>query len=119
MNKYAESKEYHLAYAEMVRAAQYGGVTTYQEIARLMGLPTRGSHMASEVGKLLGEISENERRQGRPMLSAVVVGVSGVPGSGFFWLARELGKLTDGDDEEAFWRSERDAVYNAWRRTYR
>jgi len=50
------------------------------------------------------------------MLSAVAVGVNGSPGSGFFALARDLGRLGTDEDEAAFWQAEREAAYAAWRR---
>jgi hypothetical protein len=102
--------------AELVRAAQYRGITTYQDIAVIMGLPMKGSHMGAEVGWVLGEISEDEVKAGRPMLSALAVGVSGKAGPGFFGLAQKLRRLHKGDDEQAFWRQERDAAYAAWKR---
>jgi hypothetical protein len=42
----------------VVRAAQYRGVTTYQDIAAIMGLPMKGSHMGAEMGWVLGEMGE-------------------------------------------------------------
>lgn len=118
-NKYRGTTIYQLVYAELVAAARYRGTVTYQEIAQLMGLPLTGSHMGSELGHILGEISEDEHLHGRPMLSAVAVGVSGLPGSGFFACARDFGKLAeDGKAAEvAFWTAERDAVYGTWCRT--
>lgn len=87
--------------------------------AQIMKLPLQGSHMGREVGHLLGEISEDEHTHGRPMLSAVAVGVSGYLGEGFFAFARELGKLTKEGKvaADAFWTSERDAVYATWARS--
>ncbi|MFQ5401031.1 MAG: hypothetical protein ACE5E7_15710 [Anaerolineae bacterium] len=41
----------------------------------------------------MGEIAADEMKRGRPLLSAVAVGVSGQPGPGFFALARQLGRL--------------------------
>jgi hypothetical protein len=72
--------------------------------------------MARQVGQVLGEISENEHRAGRPMLSAIAVNEAGVPGEGFFKLARRLGKLAtqDARAEEQFLNSERNAVYATW-----
>ena len=35
---------------------------------------------------------------------------------GFFEFARDLGRLLSQDDEGAFWTSEREATYDAWRR---
>lgn len=119
-DKYRGTQEYVLVYAEMVRAARYQGVTTYQAVAQIMGLPLRDSYMGNEVGRVIGQISEDEFNLGRPLLSAIVVGVSGRPGAGFFKLARELGELI-GDSKEAetrFWEDEKAAVYDAWRRDF-
>jgi len=118
-SKHRGSREYMLVYCELIRAAQYKGVTTYQAIAQIMGLPLAGSHMGAETGRILGEISEDEHRQGRPMLSAVAGGVSGLPGQGFFGMAEGLGKLPVGATEEQkrrFWEEEKEAVYATWER---
>lgn len=115
-DKYRGTTQYFHVLAELVRAAQYRGQTTYQDIALLMGLRQKGSHMGREVGHILGEISEDEVRAGRPMLSAVAVGVNGKAGSGFFGLARRLGRLGENNDESAFWEEELHAAYSAWRR---
>jgi hypothetical protein len=92
--------------AKLVRAAQYRGLTTYQDIAVIMGLPVSGSHMGKETGHILGEISEDEVLSKRPMLSGVAVGVSGKPGPGFYGLAREIGLLKAGEDEISFWQTQ-------------
>ena len=113
-NRYRGKKEYSLVYTEMITAARYRGTVTYQEIAQIMGLPLQGSHMGMEVGWILGEISDDEVANGRPMLSAIVVNVQGLPGPGFFTLARQLGKLQD-DNEQAFWERERQLVYETWK----
>ncbi len=120
-DKYRGSKEYLLVYCELIRAARYQGVTTYQAIAELMGLPLKGSYMGKEIGKILGEISEDELNQGRPMLSAIAVGVSGSPGPGFFSLAREFAKLQDSSKEAelGFWEDEKAAVYATWQRKFK
>ncbi len=115
-DKYRNTTAYHLIYTELTTAARYRGTVTYQEIAQLMGLPLSGSHMGREVGYILGEISEDEHLQGRPMLSAVAVGVSGEPGEGFFGLANDLGKNTGdtADDKRKFWKAEKKAAYETW-----
>ena len=115
-DKYRGKTVYFHVLADAVRAAQYRGVTTYQDIAVLMGLPQSGSHMGKEVGWILGEISEDEVGAGRLMLSSVAVGVNGKAGPGFFGLARELARLRQGGDETKFWERERDATYAAWKR---
>jgi hypothetical protein len=113
-DKYRGTTTYFHVLAELVRAAQYRGFTTYQDVAIIMGLPVAGSFMGKERGYILGEISEDEVIAGRPILSSVAVGVNGKPGPGFFVLAHELGLLKAGEDESNFRHKERDAVYNAW-----
>lgn len=72
--------------------------------------------MGAATGYLLGEIAEDEVRSGRPMLSAVAVGVSGKAGPGFYGLAKQL-QLVDSDHQDLeFWAQQRDAAYDAWRR---
>jgi len=117
-DKYRGSREYLLVYAELIGAARYRGTITYQEIAGMIGLPSSGSHMGREIGQLLGEIAQEEHQNGRPMLTAIAVGVSGEPGPGFFRLARELGKLEDSsrEGERELWVEEMAAVYHAWQR---
>ena len=115
--KYRGQKIYHFVYHELIMAARYHGVITYQEIARLMGLPMSGNYMGKELGEILGEISEDEIVNKRPMLSALAVGVSGEPGDGFYNLAKELGRLHDDSKEgrQRFWEQEKQAVYEAWK----
>jgi hypothetical protein len=115
-SKYRGSKEYHLVYCKLIAAAQQRGEVSYKEVAHILGIDAPGHHMAREVGQVLGEISEDENAAGRPMLSALAVGVSGGPGEGFYALARQLGKLTaTGPNEEVqFWMSEQEHVYNTW-----
>ena len=115
-DKYRGSKAYHLVYAELIRAAQHRGLVTCQEVAKIMGLPLSGNHMQREVGQMAGEIAEDEHINGRPMLSAIVVNKQGQAGTGFFNLARSLGKLQSSapEDEAAFWEREKAAAYAAW-----
>ena len=116
-SKYRGTKEYHLIFNELITAAQYRGTVTYQEIAIIMGLPLSGGYMAGQVGKVLGEISEDEINNGRPMLSAIAVGVSGLPGPGFYKIATDLEKLKENTEEVQlkFWETEKAAVYETWR----
>ena len=118
-DRYRGKTVYYHVHSELVRAAQYHGVTTYQDLAVIMALLPTGAHMGAETGHILGEIVEDEVNAGRPMLSAVAVGVNGKPGPGFYTLARQLGKLSDADDEQAFWKTERESVYEAWKRPIR
>lgn len=126
MNRATESRHYetiayHLVYGELINAARSRGTATYQRIAEIMGLPLKGSHMGREVGDLIGTISANEVEHNRPMLSAVVVNVQGVPGEGFYDWAKKLGRFNPNDyaDEKDFWRQEMEAVYATWKREYK
>ncbi len=51
-------------------------------------------------------------------MSALVVRAdTGIPGDGFFVLARQLGRLEENATEEQqreFWENERDQVYETW-----
>ena len=115
--KYRGKKEYFLVLSELITAARFKGKVTYQEIAKLIGFPPEGNYMGAEIGHLLGEISEDEVKYGRPMLSAIVVTTAGHPGPGFFELARNLERLaaTSRDEEVRFWEKEVAAVYEAWK----
>ena len=55
-DKYRGTTKYFHVFAELVRAAQYRGLTTYQDIALLMDLPQSGSHMGKEVGRAAVEV---------------------------------------------------------------
>lgn len=120
-DKYRGRVEYSVVYSELVSSARCRGCLTYQELALEIGFPTEGNYMGAELGHLLGEISEDEFSHSRPMLSAIVIGMSGYPGPGFFDLARQLGKLASEarDAERTFWERERDAVYEIWRKPIR
>jgi hypothetical protein len=108
------TKESALVYCELITAAKYRGTVKYQELAKLIGIPLSGNYMQSKLGKILGEISEYEVEQGRPMLSAIAVNVNELAGTGFYVLARELGKLQDQSQEE-FWEDEKKSVYETWK----
>lgn len=114
------SKEYYLIYAELITAARYRGTVTYQEIADLIGLHTFGANMGQQIGRYAYAVSTEEHSHGRPMLSALIVKVGGRPSSGFYDLARQLGKLqgSSSEEEEAFFLKERQAIYATWTRTF-
>ena len=118
--KYRRSVEYFKVFSELITAAKYHGVLIYKDIAKIMNLPETGQHMGAETGHLLGEISEHEHNQipRRPMLSALVVKVDiGIPGEGFFVLARQLGRLKENatkEQEKEFWANELNQIYDTW-----
>jgi len=112
--KYFGNETFLKVYYKLIRTAQKRRTIYYKDVAEIMGLPIRGEHMAREAGQMLGEISEWEHKEGRPLLSAVVIRDDiGIPGEGFFKLARKLGKF-QGQNEQDFWESELQEVYNIW-----
>lgn len=113
-SKYRGTIEYALVYNKLITAAKYRGTVTYQEIAKMMGLPLSGNYMGAMIGYILGEISDDEVANGRPMLSAIAVDMRGIAGPRFYTLAREMGRLTD-QTESAFWEAEKKAVYDTWK----
>jgi hypothetical protein len=117
MSKYENSVAFHSIYAELIQAARYRGLTTYAQIARVGNLPTSGSAMASETGKVLELISEMERAAGRPMLSSVCVSsMTFMPGEGFFALAKKFGHVSDDtqDGKMQIWNEQLQSVYKIW-----
>lgn len=115
-SKYRGTKEFLLIYSKLIAASQSRGLVYYKEVANVLGIDTPGHHMAREVGQVLGEISEDEHRAERPLLSAVAVATTGFPGDGFFNLASRLGKYAGNTtrDKKQFWIQERDQVYFEW-----
>lgn len=116
-SKYRGTKEYHLVYCQLITAAQHRGTVGYERVARTLGIPPTGREMIQEVGQVLGEISEDENRLGRPMLGAVAAREPGEAGRAFFQLARLLNKFTgtDSREEQDFWLDERKSVYDSWK----
>lgn len=120
-SRYRGTIEYANVYVEPITSAQYRGHITYQEVAAIIGLPNTGSHMGKEVGWMLGEISEDEHANGRPMLSALALSNSGKPGEGFFGIAATLGLLPEGSspaEKDSFVKKQQESVYRIWRQRY-
>jgi len=120
-NKYRGTTTYHKVFCRLIQVALAGRVIHYEDVAVVMNLQERGQYMAKETGHILGEISEDEDNQGRPMLSAVVVQKTGkrkgIPGKGFFGLAVDLQKLdSNATDQEKrqFWENELQETYSRW-----
>lgn len=115
-----DTVEYYLVYSALIQAARLRGTVTYQELALLTGLPLTGNHMSRSLGWVLGTISENEVRHHRPMLSALCVTTTGIPGKNFLPFARELGILGSDDpqQEHAFWEDQCQACYEIWQQKF-
>ncbi len=77
--------------------------THYEDIAPMLGLRMEDPADRVRIGQILGEISKQEHNAGHPMLSAVVTHKGDErPGTGFFELAQELGRVGSMDSETFF-----------------
>jgi hypothetical protein len=115
-DKYRGTQTYSLVYCRLLNAARKKEGVSYEEIGQIMGLEPQVG-MAREIGRLLGEINEDEHNNGRPMLSAVAVEpTTRMPGEGFFQFAKQLNKFDGETDEDKreFWRDEIQRVYEIW-----
>jgi hypothetical protein len=111
------STEWSLGKAEVIgilQARARGRSTiTYSDLSlqlRIIAIPYNDPAMAA----MLDEISTEEFRAGRGMLSVIVVHkyADKQPGPGFFKLAKSLGRKVE--DKTAFWVAELNAVYGYW-----
>ncbi len=121
-NKYRGKPVYHKVFCRLIQAAAERQTIFYEEeVAAIMGLKGKGNYMAKQAGHILGEISEDEHNQKRPMLSSVAVSKTGknkgIPSHGFFTLAVNLGKIraksTD-KEKRLFWLKELEKTYRVW-----
>jgi hypothetical protein len=99
----------------LIRAARAREFVHYGELARMLGIDMDNPHFGALVGKVLGEISEDEVANGRPMLSAVVVSRDTMlPGYGFFTLGQQLRQVEPGEDDMAFAIRQIRRVHDYW-----
>ncbi len=101
------------AKAILIGVARRKGRIAYSELAAQIQAIKIEAH-DPRMFHLLGEISSEEDRADRGMLTAIVVHKSGdmQPGPGFFELAKSLGK--DTSDLLACWVNEFNRVHNYW-----
>lgn len=115
-HKYKETSEYNAVLERLKLIASNRHRTDYSTVFAIMNLRP-GNHAAKEAGHLLGEICDQMHKEGKPMLSALVVRQdTGKPGHGFFEMATRLGKLpaNAGEQEkDEFWKREVNAVFAA------
>jgi hypothetical protein len=76
--------------------ARLGRPAGYLELAGAMALA--GPHRIHRLTQALEVLARRDHAAGRPLLSALAVGRSGIPGRGFFQLLQSLG-LYQGPDE--------------------
>lgn len=117
-NKYGyEQSDWDKAKAEakeiLIEVAKQRGRIAYSELTpRIQAI--QFDYEDQRFGWFLGEISEEEMKANRGMLSAIVVHKSGdmIPGPGFYDLAKRLGKKVG--DIDRFWLSEFNKVHDVW-----
>ena len=96
----------------MIDVATRGGVMSYSELVEQITSCVFEPH-DTRLSQMLGEISSDEDERSRGLLTAVVVHRGdGKPGSGFFKLAKSLGR--DVSDEDRCWVEELKKVYDVW-----
>lgn len=118
MNKFGFSEDdWNAAKAEMrqilIERVRSGPTISYSELAgSVNSIDFQPDSFAFH--HMLGEISTEEDSQGRGMLSVIVVQKDGEmqPGSGFFELAKRLGR--DTSDSLKFWSEELQWVSDYW-----
>lgn len=103
----------HQAKEKLVAVARRRGRIAYSELVAHISVLRLKPH-DPRLFHLLGEISSEEDRAGRGMLTAIVVHKTGdmQPGPGFFELAKSLGRNTK--DPLACWVKEFNKVHDYW-----
>ncbi len=99
----------------LIKVAWHNNTISYSEVGKVVGLDMANPGERSKLANALDEINREEHERGRPLLSAVVVQKeSGHPGTGFFDLARELGKQKPDENNQVFFANELQRVFDAW-----
>jgi len=118
---------------KLIDVAKRGGTITYGELMKEFGIPRGHRKPGVGIGHVVGEISEHEHSQGRPLISAIVVRANsgtaicpkGVPGGGFFGLPGIPSRLARSEsdwanpqltkEEQKFLLAEQHRVWQYWR----
>ncbi|MBA7631262.1 hypothetical protein ES703_38792 [subsurface metagenome] len=100
----------------LIETARSEKTITYAEVGKLANLSMVNPHHRTELADTLDEINREERENGGPMLSVVVVQKdSKRPGRGFFVLARDLQRQAPDIDDETFFVGELNRVYEYYK----
>jgi len=96
------------------------GIITYSDLNYdcQLGIVFEGDAGGKEIGKILGEISEIEFKNKRPLISVVVIRKNLKPlmaSHGFFNLAEELGLKSTNEDNQLFFAKELGRVHDYWK----
>jgi len=120
------------AYIELSRIAREGNVVLYEDLgvfSKLRERGCKGSEVLILLGAIVGACSEHEAKNGRPLLSAIVINKdTHKPGLGFFYLSKVPAVLSRKNWEDknirppevvmrqrdAFWLGETQRVHEWW-----
>lgn len=99
----------------LVAAARERGFVSYTEAAEILGIQGSRPWRSPRLFEALDAISTFEHRNGRPLLSAVVVhGTDKKPGGGFYKMAKSNGVQGPDESGDTFFRAELDRVRDYW-----
>ncbi len=101
--------------AALLAQARRGELITYAALAADLALAP--PHRIHRLTLALEDRVRDDHRAGRPLLSALAVGKSGIPGRGFFQLLSDLGRYAGADhgsDAEAQHRRELADALRYW-----
>ena len=103
--------------AELINLAKQKKTVGYQELCNKCKLPleVKNDSDLKILSDSLTRISKSEHEEKRPLLSALVFDSNkGMPGNGFFTMAKELKKFKG--SELDFFIDELKAVYSEWQK---
>jgi hypothetical protein len=101
--------------AKLIEVAARRTTVTYGEIAKMIDLDLDNPGERNRLAGILDTISSDEESAERPLLSVVVVkGDTGMPGGGFFTMARSQGLMKPGQDRLEFFVIELRRAHEYW-----
>jgi len=109
----------HDIYETLIDLARSKKIISYDDLNKKLNLGLNFDMPPDRdlIGHWLGEIAKIEVKEGRHMLSALVVHKKGEgfsdPGKGFYSLAKELG-IYAGNDDLGFWTKEVKWLHDYW-----
>lgn len=103
-----------IIYEAIKEAAREGKPIYYGELAQLVGLKMNDENDRTKLFETLNKITLHEHKEGRPLLTAIVIArESKMPGYGFFVAARKLGLQRSTNTE--FFYAEVKKVFEYWK----
>lgn len=101
-------------YDLLVGVARVEETISYGDVARSADLDLGALADRRRLFSILDLIGRSENRAGRPLLSAVAVGASGLPGVSFFSMAINVGLYRNSESKVSYWNRELRRVHREW-----